>query len=32
MAGRRTQLALRRKAVGLSQEQLAERLGVDTNS
>jgi DNA-binding XRE family transcriptional regulator len=32
MAGRRTQLALRRKAVGLSQEQLAERLGVDRST
>jgi transcriptional regulator with XRE-family HTH domain len=32
MAGRRTQFALRRKAVGLSQEQLAERLGVDRST
>jgi len=32
MAERRPQLALRRKAVGLSQEQLAERLGVDRST
>ncbi len=32
MTGRRPQLALRRKAVGLSQEQLAERLGVDRST
>lgn len=32
MAGRRQQLALRRKTVGLSQEQLAERLGVDRST
>jgi transcriptional regulator with XRE-family HTH domain len=32
MTAKRQQLALRRKAVGLSQEQLAERLGVDRST
>ena len=32
MAERRQQFALRRKAVGLSQEQLAERLGIDRST